>query len=448
MRRFGFHLLDLAIGHEAELRHDTGAYLAELLIAVGAHRGHIESVTAFEAIAFAADSILEFLELTLRQFVQPPRGPDLSARHDLIAGRIVEDGLTEIPRQLQLAADIPFAVRGSQIDRVHREAVLRQDVLVREIADELSVLDGPQGLLQTPRQRVLLGGGSLLDQIPESRHVIADVLLGDGEQLAQPAYPRIVVDTDCRGDIHRQYGPQGFPDSERYRCQEIPDLRGGRVRIAGPGLEERTRVSPDEPVALESMPEVRGQRDRMRMPAPDPLIVDGNPRDTHLARDHRFRLLELRQIVRAALGIGEHQRGGCRAAARPTGALDVVRGLRRHISQHHRLQIADIDAELEGCRARQHVHLAGDESALDIGGLRGLPLRGVLLRGQWRGDQRPVHRAIVIRVPLHRGQDELGQRSVARALGAQVPNVVGSQPTTSRALVPGAVVVARIRSCS
>ncbi|SLH02905.1 Uncharacterised protein [Mycobacteroides abscessus subsp. abscessus] len=138
----------------------------------------------------------------------------------------------------------------------------------------------------------------------------------------------------------------------------------------------------------------------------------------------------------AALGVGDHEcrRGG--ASPGPARALDVVGCFGWHVAEHHRLQLADVDAELERGRTRQYVHLSGHETALHGGGFHRLPLGGVLLSAQRNLGQRPIQHPVVIGVRpgvRHCVRDEPAR---ARAVRAHSADVVNREPSADGAPIP------------
>ena len=68
-----------------------------------------------------------------------------------------------------------------------------------------------------------------------------------------------------------------------------------------------------------------------------------------------LRMIVVVAVVRAVLGIGEHGGNGRPAAAGAAGALLIVLPLRRDIPQADGDQRADVDANLHGRRATEHV---------------------------------------------------------------------------------------------
>src|SRR5262249_20814362 len=90
-------------------------------------------------------------------------------------------------------------------------------------------------------------------------------------------------------------------------------------------------------------------------------------RRPYLARHHRLRVLEPRQVMRPALSIREDK---CRRVGSPPGTpgpLHVVRRSRRHVPHYHRLQLTYVNPELERRRARKRVHLAAPDALVVLG---------------------------------------------------------------------------------
>ena len=138
------------------------------------------------------------------------------------------------------------------------------------------------------------------------------------------------------------------------------------------------------------------------MAAVDALVTQWHIRCPHFTGDHGDRVLILGQVVRPALSIGHDERGRVGAAAGPARSLHVVRRGRRHVAQHHRLQFADVHAQLERGRAGQGVDLAADEALLDVRGFDTGQLASVLAGAQRDGVERPVQVPVVVVVLAQR----------------------------------------------
>ncbi|SLH02880.1 Uncharacterised protein [Mycobacteroides abscessus subsp. abscessus] len=262
---FGADVMRPPVGDEAELGEHTFADLSELLVAVRTQRSRVEVVPAFEMLALPADPIAQFDQFPLGQLVQATRGPDLATGHHLVARSVVEDGLTEVASEFELRSEVCIAVRGTQFHSIDRKSVLRQHVLVGQIAEQLPLPDRAQCLLQSRAEFESALAHGLLDQGVEHGDVGDDLLLGSGgrweDRTQRPADP---------------FG---------YGSEEPANRRGGGFS-ALTRFEELAGMAPLRSVGVVAVAEVGGQRDRMGMPSPDAGVVDRNPRDAHDARDH------------------------------------------------------------------------------------------------------------------------------------------------------------------
>ena len=118
------------------------------------------------------------------------------------------------------------------------------------------------------------------------------------------------------------------------------------------------------------------------------------------------------------------------APPRPPGPLPVVGGQRRHVPHQHRVELADVDAELQGWRAYQAVHGVGRalEEVLEP---FTFPLRdhgGVLLRAQHRVRAVEEVEVVVVVVLPHPFENAVAAPCKA-AVVRQVPD--GRSPATA-----------------
>lgn len=221
--------------------------------------------------------------------------------------------------------------------------------------------------------------------------------------------------------------------------EEHSNLGRRRILAVITWREECARMLPRKPISFKAMTEVCRKRDRMRMPAPDSFVLDGDPRDAHLTSDHGLRLLELRQVVGTTFRISQDQCRRCGATTCPSSPLDVIRCLWWHVPKNHGLQFTYIDAELKSRRAREHVDSARDELALDLRCLCGFPLGRMLLGGKWDCVKSAIDRAVVIGIVLHWWDFEFTQSPIAGSMRAEIANVVRAQASARGTLVPPAL---------
>ena len=254
------------------------------------------------------------------------------------------------------------------------------------------------------------------------------------EQLEQLARPAAAGDVQLRGHLGRQdplrarratsagtgvRKPATSVDRRR-RCRRWARKNSPAVRSIRPVVSKSQRKNAAIATECACRRSIRS-------------LVERHVRRAHRAGDHHLGLGEPGQVVGAAHRVGDDQRGGARPTARAAGPLQVVGRARRHVAQHHRLQLADVDAELEGGRAGERVDLAADELLLDRGGLGVGPLRGVLHRaragtafidGRRRGSGRGPRRAAAGRtargVPRSRAPGRRRGPRPARSAGRRV----------------------------
>ena len=186
---------------------------------------------------------------------------------------------------------------------------------------------------------------------------------------------------------------------------------------------------------------------RLRAPVVATISVEArDDRRVDVLRDHRFvsqveggrvdpapeqleRLREIGTVVRDGTTIGDVD-GHAMAPPRPPGPLPVVGRQRRHVPHQHRVELADVDAELQGRRAHQAVHGVGCtlEEVLEP---FAFPLRdhgGVLLGAQHRVRAVEEVEVVVVLVLPHPLEDAIAAPCEA-AVVRQVPD--GRTPATA-----------------
>ena len=119
----------------------------------------------------------------------------------------------------------------------------------------------------------------------------------------------------------------------------------------------------------------------------------------------------------------------------PAGPLHVVRRGRRHVPQHHRLQFADVHAQLERGRAGQGVDLAADEALLDVRGLVLVSWPVCSLRPERHRIERPVQVPVMVIVLPGGGDDVFLQHPAAADGRADIPDRYRGQAAALPAVV-------------
>ena len=90
-------------------------------------------------------------------------------------------------------------------------------------------------------------------------------------------------------------------------------------------------------------------------------------------------ILVVIEVVRIAAAVGQHQPRRV-SPARTPGALGIVERFRRHIAEKNRVQVAEIDANLERGGRAEKMNVAVLEAVLPLPGLFGVDLCGVFFR--------------------------------------------------------------------
>ena len=142
-------------------------------------------------------------------------------------------------------------------------------------------------------------------------------------------------------------------------------------RAADFAVLEQVRLHPPRQAAVQHVPD--GGAFPLRPGGVPPVAVQrADDRRVHVLGDHHVvaqieggridaaveqlqRLGEVGPVVRDGPAVGQVHRHAM-APTGATGALPVVGGQRRHVAHQHRVEPADVDAELQGRRAHQTVH--------------------------------------------------------------------------------------------
>ena len=251
----------------------------------------------------------------------------------------------------------------------------------RRRATTSSRLSGKRLDMGAERRGVRHGGVGLRPTLPKHPRY-------DGGQVLGVAQHEVAE----RAEIERR-GSHLFPVEEVRRhpwrqaeAERLPDLVP--LRLRAPGIA---------PVSVEARDDRRVDvlGDHRFVPQ-----VEGGRIDP--AREQLERLREIGSVVRDGTAVGEVHRHAMPAPRAP-GPLPVVGGERRHVPHQHRVELADVDAELQGRRAHQAVHRIGRalEEILEALALSLRDHGGVLLGAQHRvGPVEEVEVVVVVVLPL------------------------------------------------
>ena len=119
------------------------------------------------------------------------------------------------------------------------------------------------------------------------------------------------------------------------------------------------------------------------------------------SREHRTRIREVVQVVRRASAVHDRE-ARVVAATSPSDPLRVVEGLRWHVPQEHGIEVAQVDADLEGGGTAEDVDGAALEVALEFPCLVRIELSGVFFDTQRARKPLLVQPAVVVVIQLSR----------------------------------------------
>ena len=159
-------------------------------------------------------------------------------------------------------------------------------------------------------------------------------------------------------------------------------------------------------------------------------------RRVNLAAQQLQRIGEVGAVVGNGPAVG-HVHGHAVAPSRPSGALPVVGGQRRHVAHEHRVESPDVDSQLQRRRAHEAVHSPGFalEAVLQLIALVGRHHGGMFLGAEHRVVAVQQPQVVVVGVLL----DPL-QRAVAAPGWAQAAGHVAGELATAFSATPHAPV--------